>query len=240
MHQTNLAPILCSRIAPAPQSADADFVAICEQSSKKYLCKSQKKLDSLPAIEWICSSLARDCGLPVPHFEIVETTIYPGMLMFGSEWIDDCVDFTRAFSEIKNHHVLNEALELDFFAHNSDRHLGNYLYSPTNGGYEISLIDFSRALLYHGWPLPPLPLASSDNTIVYFNRWRATYGYMKTLNIANKIKEMRQDWMFDTMTQMPSIWLNNGIRQELANWWACVNKHENRISRVEMIELTLP
>lgn len=240
MQQASLAPILCNRTSPSPQSADADFVAICDQSGKKYLCKGQKKLESLPAIEWICSSLARDCGLPVPHFEIIEVTISPGILMFGSEWVDGCADFTRAFSEIKNHQVFNETLELDFFTHNSDRHPGNYLYSPKNDGYEISLIDFSRAFLYHGWPLPLLPLASSDNTIICFNKWKNAYGYMKTLNIANKIKVMPPDWMFDTMMQMPTIWLNNGIRQELTNWWACVNEHENRISRAEMTELTLP
>ena len=207
---------------------------------KKYLCKGQKKLNSLPAIEWICSSLARDCGLPVPNFEIIEVTIFPGIQMFGSEWVDDCVDFTTAFSEIKNFHVLNDALEIDFFAHNSDRHYGNYLYYPKVDGYEISLIDFSRAFLYHGWPLPPLPLANGDNTIIYFNKWRIKYGYIKTLNIANKIKAIRQDWMFDTMMKMPAGWLNSEIRQELTSWWACVNEHENRITRVEMTELTLP
>jgi hypothetical protein len=240
MQQSNLVPILCNRTAPAPQSADAEFIAISDQLGKQFLCKGQKQHPMHPAIEWICSSLARDCRLPVPNFSVVEVAQYPGVLMFGSEWVNGCVDYVSAISNIKNYQVFNEVLELDFFAHNVDRHYGNYLYMKKDDGFDIGLVDFSRAMLYHGWPLPLLPFKHTDNTIIYFNDWKGRYGYLKSANIINKISAMSSSWMSDIISGMPPAWLDDTTKENLVNWWSCVNTHDSRISRLNMTKLTLP
>lgn len=90
MTQSSLFPTVYDRNKPPPATADADCVAINSGTQKRYLCKSTRRHAMLPAIEWICASLARSCEIAVPDWEIVQLK-GADEKMFGST-----VDFTMA------------------------------------------------------------------------------------------------------------------------------------------------
>jgi hypothetical protein len=229
-------PVLCNRTIQAPLSADADFVAICESSTDRYLCKGQSRFPYLPATEWICSTLARDCGLPVPAFSVVELATRPGTYFFGSRWLGGAIDFTAGLSRVSNPSVFSETFGIDWFSHNDDRHLGNFLYLELAGEVVARPMDFSRAWMYHGWPLPPLPLPNTCNTMTQRLFWAAAHGYVRPMSIIDRVNEQAHDWMQKTIDEMPQAWVTQPERDALIAWW----KSSSRQSRVNNAKSTIP
>lgn len=58
MTQTSWLPIVCTRINPPPATAAAEFIGVDEATTHRWLCKGQSRHPSVPATEWLCSSLA--------------------------------------------------------------------------------------------------------------------------------------------------------------------------------------
>jgi hypothetical protein len=217
--QTSFLPTLCNRTKPPPPSADADFIAICDQTAERYLCKSQAKYPYLPATEWICSSLALECGLPVPPFVVIEMESEPRRYLFGSQWLGGSLDWAFALPSVSNPHVFSETFTVDAFSHNVDRHLNNYLYLQIAGDIVLRPIDFSRSLLQWGMPLPPLPLDSSCNTIAARKSWQAAHPLHSGNSIQARLAAIPNDWMLRVVDSMPAPWLDPVMREKLLAWW---------------------
>lgn len=219
--QGQLVPIVCTRTKPPPATADADFIAIDEASTERYLCKGQSRARYLPASEWICSHLARACGLPVPPVAVIELATRPGSYFFGSQWLGGALDPAMAFRQVSNPELFATTHAVDLFTHNDDRHLGNYLYLELAGDVVMRVIDFSRAWMHHGWPLPSLPLSSSCQTINCLPAWRQEYAahYIAPLDVLTAIGALPDEWMRDILEPMPSDWLSHEERIRLRQWW---------------------
>lgn len=147
MRQHDWLPVICDRIKPPPATAAADFIAVDEATTHRWLCKGQSKHPHLPATEWICSRLAQACGLPVPVFGVVELRADPGVKYFGSQWQGGGHEFLSAHGRVSNGDVFAQTHAVDLFVHNTDRHRHNYLYIELAGDIVARVIDFSHSLL---------------------------------------------------------------------------------------------
>lgn len=236
--QATFPPVVCNRTKPPPATADADFIAIDDQSTHRYLCKGVGKSAHLPATEWICSHLAVACGLPVPLFGVVELEGQLGTYYFGSQWQGGAVDPVVGFYQVSNSKIFGDVLAADLFMHNVDRHIGNYLYLYLAGEVVARVIDFSRAWLFNGWPLPPLPLPAACHTMTCVPTWRGQYAasYVKPVAMLDSIAALPDEWMAQILNNMPSAWLSKDARIELRQWWV----GNGRRTRVESAKSFLP
>lgn len=236
--QTSFLAVVCHRTKPAPATADADFIAVDDHSTERYLCKGQARAHHLPATEWICAHIAQACGLPVPPFAIVEMATQPGVLYFGSQWQGGGLDFTQAMNRVSNPEIFGRVFAADLFVHNVDRHMNNYLYLDLAGDVVARVIDFSRAWFHNGWPLPPLPLPSACNTMACAPWWMTRHSahYVKPTAMLDSIASLPNEWMLDTLSLMPDAWLGKEERNQLQEWWV----GSARRARVESAKLNLP
>ncbi|WP_147384068.1 HipA domain-containing protein [Noviherbaspirillum sedimenti] len=232
MTQTSLLPIICDRNKPPPQTADADCIAIQSSTERRFLCKSTRRHRNLPATEWICASLARAVDIPVADWAVVQME-GESELMFGSIWEGGGQDWVAALPEVSNKNIFSDAFALDLTVHNVDRNLGNYLYISLAGDIVAKLIDASRAFIYHGLPIPPLPMDDESQTMCARPCWEMYHPYDKAraLEVAKKIKYLPLDWMTTTLDGMPSEWMDEGTREALDLWWLA-----ERAERIEAVE----
>lgn len=235
MNQISFLPVRCNRTIAKPSGVDADFIAVSDETVERYLCKGQSKYPYLPSTEWICSSLARDVGLPVPPFAVIELITNPGIYLFGSQWLGGNVDFAVGLPKVSNPGLFSSVFGMDWFSHNDDRHLGNYLYLEIAGEIVLRPMDFSRAWAYHGWPLPTLPL-NSCNTMKSKSTWQNLYGYLRPVSIIEKIEALPENWMEKTLDQIPPAWLDTANRSLLVAWWTTTGRQ----LRVNEAKSTLP
>lgn len=220
MIQQDWLPVLCDRTKPPPATAAADFIGIDDSTTHRWLCKGQSKHPLLPATEWICSSLAQACGLPVPPFEVVELRASPGVQYFGSQWQGGGHEFLSAYGRISNSEVFAKTHAIDLFSHNTDRHRNNYLYLELAGDIVARVIDFSHSLLVEGWPLPSLPMVSCNTT----KEWpiisnMCPTGYARPQDVLDKIAGLEDGWMFQQLNDMPVQWLPDELALKLGVWW---------------------
>jgi hypothetical protein len=232
MTQSSLFPIVCDRNKPPPATADADCIAINSGTQKRYLCKSTRCHTLLPAIEWICASLARSCEIAVPDWEIVQLK-GSDEKMFGSVWEGGSQDWTTALSFVTNPELFSDAYALDMTTHNEDRHINNYLYMELAGDIVVKVIDASRAFVYHGWPLPALPLKPNSNTITNRRLWERFHPHqpVRAHNITLKIAGLPPDWMATTLAKMPAEWMGSALQSALSDWW--VGSRNERLIEVQ-------
>ena len=238
MIQTSFLSVVCNRTRPAPATADAEFIAVDDLSTERYLCKGQAKGVFLPATEWICAHLGAACGLPIPPIAVVELTTAPGVYYFGSQWLGGAVDVLVGFGQVSNPDVFGKTLAVDLFAHNVDRHIGNYLYLDLAGEVVARIIDFSRAWYFSGWPLPALPLPAGCHTIQSLQHWMVRYqgSYVRPTAVLQAISDLPDDWMRETLATMPSAWLSKDDRLALRQWWVS----EARRTRITSATQNLP
>ncbi len=238
MTQTSFLSVVCNRTKPPPATADAEFIGIDDTSTERYLCKGQSKGAYLPATEWICARLGAACGLPIPPVSVIELSNQPGIYYFGSQWLGGAVDVLSAIDRVSNPDVFAKTLAVDLFAHNVDRHLGNYLYLDIAGDVVARIIDFSRAWYFSGWPLPPLPLPGHCNTIRCLPHWMLKYGgqYAKPTAVLQQIAELPDEWMRETLSTMPGAWLSKTEQIALRQWWVS----KARLTRITSAMQNLP
>lgn len=220
MTQQDWLPVICDRTKPPPATAAADFIGIDDATTHRWLCKGQSKHHLLPATEWICSSLARDCGLPVPPFSAVELRAQPGVQYFGSQWQGGGHEFLSAYGRVSNGDVFAKTHAVDLFSHNIDRHRNNYLYLEIAGDIVARVIDFSHSLLIHGWPLPSLPMSACHTTA----EWpllisQSATGYARPQDVIDKIASLGDGWLFEQFDGMPVQWLSDELTLRLGVWW---------------------
>lgn len=219
--QSSLLPVVCNRTKPAPRTAAADFIAVDDTTTHRWLCKGQSKHPMVPAAEWVCSHLARACGLPVPPFAVVELQAQPGVPYFGSQWQGGARTFVEAMGRISNPQVFARTHAADLVVHNTDRHRDNYLYLDLAGEIVARVIDFSHAWLVAGWPLPALPMAPCNTTAeLPMLLAQDPAPYVPPQAMLDKLGALPATWMQDTLQPMPAPWLAPGQRAMLQTWWA--------------------
>jgi hypothetical protein len=235
--QGALTPVLCNRTKPPPATADADFIGINDTTTERYLCKGQSRNHFLPATEWICSHLAMACGMPVPPVAAVEIPSTPGVQYFGSQWTPGAIELALVpFGSISNPALFSTTFGFDVFVHNDDRHLGNYLYLLIAGDIVMRIIDFSRAWMHHGWPLPSPPLDPVCNTMVYLPIWSSFHPYTKPVDVLQRLRDLPDGWMQDVLAPMPAAWLDDANRLALEQWWSGAARQD----RLNEAESSLP
>lgn len=220
-NQLSLAPILCRRTKAPPGTADADCIAYCANTGFPYLCKSMVDDPRLPAREWICSHLAIACGLPVADCAVISIEGRSDLL-FGSKWQGGTEGYATALPQVANPGVFSGTLAFDFTSNNADRHLNNYLYLRINGEVLLSLIDFSRALDFDGWPMPPLPIPDSSNTVKSISQWTKHHRFVRhdaerVINVWNSLPDTK---MADILSGMPDEWMSPADGTILISWWS--------------------
>ncbi len=237
MMQAPLLPVVCHRTKPPPATAAADFIGIDDETSHRWLCKGQGKHVMVPATEWVCSSLATACGLPVPPFAAVQLAGQPGRYYFGSQWQGGASEFLEVRGRISNASVFQRTHAVDLFVHNTDRHFGNFLYLHLAGDVVARVIDFSHSLLVMGWPLPALPMAPCNTTLALpLFMAEKPERLPRPEEVIARISSMPADWMTATLAPMPEQWLDASWAAALVGWWS----GEDRQRRLATAQSLLP
>jgi len=229
--QSSLLPVVCHRTKPAPRTAAADFIAVDDFTTHRWLCKGQGKHPMVPAAEWVCSHLALACGLPVPPVAVVELAAHPGVPYFGSQWQGGARTFVEAMGRISNPQVFARTHAADLVVHNTDRHRNNYLYLELAGDIVARVIDFSHAWLVAGWPLPALPMGFCNTTHeLPLLLAQDPAAYTPPQAVLDALAALPASWMHDTLQAMPQPWLAADQRALLQVWWAGHGRAERLLS----------
>lgn len=205
-----------------------------------YAIKKYDKQPLLPATEWLCTNLADLCGISVPVCKQIK---FPnGEIAFGSRWeggIEDDTNKTNALLgqlKVKGiETILPTIYAFDLFIHNVDRHMGNYLFRKSHHQSVLMAFDFSRALLYHNWPLPPLPLPDNCNSLITFRQISRHHNldFNQAHIMLDHLDSMNDDVLQKLVDLMPSTWLDAKIRNNLDAWWKSDQRH-NRVSEIKV------
>jgi HipA-like protein len=208
-------------------SADAELI-VTGEDGMDYVVKTTTKHPGIPASEWIGHSLADACGIPTPQYAFIE--LADQRIGFGSQWdasaLTDPVLRTKVFltAGAKLQHlaiVFSSIFALDQFVYNDDRHANNYFLVATGRSYGVKAYDFSRALLYHGWPPPALPLPPGCNTIGCYRALRVGYPYDPAggEEVIRKLKGLSATVIRQWLNDMPSVWLTAAKKAQFCDWW---------------------
>jgi hypothetical protein len=219
--QLSFVPVYCTDTLSPPEHAnDSECRAICANTGQVYLCKKNSH-PYLAASEWICSHLARACGLAVPNFAIVKVEGRDDFL-FGSQWVEGALGWAVALPSVKNSNIFSQALALDYGVSNPDRHLENYLYFEKGGEVHVELIDFSRAFLVAGWPLPDLPMDEMNATIEFIARWQEFHQFVseQANQVISRWLGLSNDYLKPVLDAMAPGWLDVPMSNRLLEWWA--------------------
>ena len=141
--------------------------------------------------DWFCSSLARRVGLPGPAFNPVRHT--DGRVWFGSQWIAGEIPdwWLHVSSGGIPFAVLADdwarIYAFDLFINNTDRHLRNFMVINTGGTYTLHALDYGRAWLHNGMPIPALPLPPLCKTVLSHRVIRATLNTLFSIPAATQV-----------------------------------------------------
>jgi hypothetical protein len=203
-----------------------------------YCVKTVDKTPRVPGAELICYRLAETCAIAVPQFDVVE--LPSGALAFGSVWDGSAADRQASFQVLQGQttgkevaRALSRIYAFDLFVHNVDRHPGNYLCVRGRvPGYAIKAYDFSRAFTAHGWPLPLLPMAASEQTVQTYRHLRPFHPFDlgEACEVLRKIGDMPANALKEVIESLPIGWLEAKFRKQIIKWWAV-----DRASRVDRI-----
>lgn len=191
----------------------------------QYVLKSVTKRPDLPATEWICSRLAEEIHIAVPPVRIVKGL--DGELLFGSRWEGGIQDqyntgiLTSRLPLARGDELFSAIYAFDLFIHNVDRHAGNYIFRDQNGAVVALAIDFSRALFFHGWPLPTPPVPNDSNTADAYRQIQLHYPFnlAEAESVLLRLAKLSQNQFSGILSAMDSSWLGNAQKQNMLDWW---------------------
>lgn len=221
--------------------AGVDGAGVCScDDGVFYAIKDRDSHPAIPHSEWFCTKLAEAVGVVCPPCTILDDE--NGKDYFGSRW-EGGVSSDRWWDAVRNGDVsldsvapfLSRVLAFDHFVHNEDRHLGNYILRDTPYEPIMLAIDFSRAWLYHDFPLPDLPFSATDNTRYTARYLRAHIGDYVNMaevhRVLDRIKQIPTQHAQDVIAQHPESWLPADLRDEVLTWW----DSNERLDRIEAI-----
>lgn len=238
MNPQRLFPLRISGIEPADHLVGKDKFAIGEgDDGLPYLLKSPAPDPHLPAAEWICSALAHRAGLAVPPFHLAQ--LDDGSTAFASRWEGGLVDEAKRSSLLAGRggrygQEIARLFALDLFVHNSDRNAGNYLFrQPHRDGAKPAMlvIDFSRAHIRNGWPLPPLPMVKSEITVRMYRYLHQYHSCSQdvAVNALERVVSCGDGWFEEACWEACSHWLPQANLSALNAWWKTERKDRARL-----------
>lgn len=119
--------------------------------------------------------------------------------------------------------ALSRIYAFDCFVHNHDRHAGNFLVVPQRSGHAVLAFDYSRAWIYHGFPLPSLPFAATEKTLAMQRQLKAIIGdYINPAQARQVLETLRKvpvTQVEKIISNHPQDWLDKNIRDQICSWW---------------------
>jgi hypothetical protein len=195
-------------MVPTGQPGTADCGQICRGvDGCDYAIKDGKTGGSTaitPHCEWFCTELGERVGIAGPQCKVIR---HPdGTLVFGSRWEGGVVKASTTagnwWDQVKAGVInlddlkgpLSRIYAFDHFVHNVDRHGNNFLIRDQHGGHTVLAMDYSRAWITHGFPLPALPMNSST---VHTQRalttsWGAYIDLSEVESLINALDQIQQ------------------------------------------------
>jgi hypothetical protein len=225
-------------------TADAPEICRCDDGSD-YAVKGALTNRHLPHQEWFCMRLGELAGLISPPIRIVKAN---GHHCFGSRW--ESGDETglgypdgwwvRAHAKEIDFALLAPTISrifaFDLFVHNVDRHLFNYIVRKQKLGHTILALDYSQAWLWNGFPLPPLPIQATTNTIVAMRILRRMFGDFISINdvqhVCHKLIGIKNSQVEAIIHEHPLHWLTDAQRNDIFLWW----ESDERLVRIAQVE----
>jgi hypothetical protein len=217
--QQSFVPVYSTDTLSPPEHAnDSECLAECANTKRLYLCK--KNIPYLAASEWICHHIARACGVDVPDFAAIKIEGHTDYL-FGTEWMTGAIGYALALPIVKNADIFSAALALDYAVSNPDRHLENYLYLEKDGEVQVKVIDFSRAFLVAGWPLPDLPMDDMAATMEAIDQWKSHHPFVASQanQIIGRWLNLPASFIDPVLDGLAPGWLDVPMRNKISDWW---------------------
>ncbi|MHB1655205.1 MAG: hypothetical protein ACYCSZ_02425 [Burkholderiales bacterium] len=190
------------------------------------------KIGVTAASECLCYRIYSACGIAVPYHSIL--TMADGSFAFGSRIERGITNFALSTPNEKNSWladcaaIISAICALDLLIANEDRHAGNFLFmTGINNRKSCMAMDFSRALLYAPWPLPPTwSVANNTTTMINVLRqtglWHVTSAAQALLSAATIQHQTWKTWV----EALPAGWLNDGFQDTLIAWWNSPEFHQ--------------
>lgn len=228
---SQLFPVKIKHTIPSPfPSADVKEFAIGEDGMD-YAIKS----GLTAACEALCYKAFTACSIAVPQSAILE--MLDGSTAFGSRIIiDRTFDAASPAEKLQWFGdcgaIMSSICGLVHLLANEDRHQGNFLYlTGLNDRKTCMAIDFTRALLYRGWPLAEIWTFPNNTTSMViakknFGTWDVAAATQSLLTLSSIKKATWESWVND----LPMDWLDISERSKLIGWWSS-GEFQSRIQK---------
>lgn len=230
-------PITARRCDPMNESADCKQVCRCDDNSD-YAIKEAAVIATMPHNEWLCSKLAERVRIAAPTFRIVDVL---GIECFGSRWQagQERNWWNRAFAgQIDFADIapgISRIIALDLFVHNHDRHLDNYFVLEQRVGFSVLAMDFGRAWMFHGFPLPSLPMPPDANTVGDFRKLVKLFGHFvvdaEVDDVCDRLTKVDHEEIDGFIGSHPPSWLPESDKIAILDWW----QSSDRTDRIESV-----
>lgn len=222
MNQLSLIPQSIVTWYPAKKTASKPRIGQASDGLD-YVVKHDENKIPVRASEWVCASLARSVGIPVPPFIIVDDG--QGKLLFASQIYGSDINNNRPIfmGNIPNSEILKQLSRIypfDLFIHNVDRHINNYLIRNQRSIERIFAFDHGYSLFKY-WPNMSLPLKSTRNTVVCVRAIKQKWGFDLTSaqELLDKLELVPLSAVESVVREMPDDWLKEAKRDKFLNWW---------------------
>ena len=187
-----------------------------------------------PHCEWFCTRLGELVGIASPTCKVIR--LPDGTMVFGSRWEGGVVAATPATpagnwwdrvaaGTIKLDDLagpLSRIYAFDHFIYNEDRHTRNFIVRDQLDGHVIMAMDYSRAWIRHGMPLPALPM---KNSIVSTQQqlavqWGRRYiDQTEVKSLVDAVKNVTARQAEQIINDHPKEWLPDDMRNAILSWW---------------------
>jgi hypothetical protein len=235
----DLFPLEICRIEPKEDGVDAECFGR-GVDGYTYAIKTQRNRPSLPICEWLCYKLTDASGLPTAAPRVLTSKHFG--FAFGSRWVGGLATQTASFNtpdqllqRLAQPERLYGLYALDLFVGNGDRHLDNVLFPQVRDETNLQVIDFSRALLYHGVPPFPSPsaLVADSNTASFIKQVKKFHrvSHESIERVLNVMSRVSADHVRRWAQQTPSEWTDFPEWERFVAWWESNKKNE----RIETI-----
>lgn len=188
-----------------------------------YAVKTNNKPgDYTPVNEYICASIAKKIGIPIPDFKIL-LDCKDNTLWFASKWETGLVSPAENYKMVEDKSIFSAILAFDFLILNNDRHFNNYLIQIVDDNYKLLAFDHSHALFYNS--------KLKENEMMFFPdiNSRTVLYILTALNIkidSDKIKTVLEKFtnikpdFFDIIIQdcIEAQWLNFDMAERFKKW----------------------
>lgn len=228
-----------------PRPSGADVGGKCRAADgQEYVWKGAEKNARLPHSEWFCTGLGEVVNVPGPPTKILRRL--DGTLVFGSRWEGGIPRETWLQLVVSGKvepdalfRPLSRILAFDWFVHNVDRHVGNFICRMQSANYALLANDYSRAWLHHGWPLPHGLLSASCSTRKALTQFKKVLGdylqFAEVQDLLEKLGKVGVPTIENLIRRHPKDWLDEKTEESILTWW----ESDARASRLEKIEKEL-